>query len=77
MLGFLPANVDVVTRARAGGTPEVVSREIDRLNMLDDGFHDRELARILSCTFGTPVNDRTVKKLWQQSTVSCQGHLGL
>jgi hypothetical protein len=31
----------------------------------------------LLCTFGTPFDDRLVKKLWQQSTVSCQGHLGL
>jgi hypothetical protein len=24
-----------------------------------------------------PIDDRTVKKLWLQSAVSCQGHLGL
>jgi helix-turn-helix protein len=54
-----------------------VRQEIDRLKTLYDGFHYRELARILSCTFGTPFDDRMVKKLWQQSPVSCQGHLGL
>jgi hypothetical protein len=77
MLGLLPANVEVVIRPRAGGVPEAVRREIDRLKTLYDGFHSRELARILSCTFGTPFDDRTVKKLWQQSAASCQEHLGL
>jgi hypothetical protein len=41
MLGLLPANVDVVIRERAGGTPEAVHREIDRLKTLYDGFHYR------------------------------------
>jgi hypothetical protein len=77
MLGLLPATVDVVIRERTSGPPEAVRREIDRLKTLYDGFYDRELARILSCTFGTPFDDRTLKKLWQQSAVSCQGHLGL
>ena len=77
MLGLLPANVDVVIRERAGGISEAVRCEIDRLKTLYDGFHYRELARILSCTFGYPFDDRTVKKLWRQSVVSCQGHLGL
>jgi transposase len=76
MLGLLPANVEVVIRPRAGGISEAVRREIDRLKTLYDGFHDRELARILSCTFGVPFDDRTVKKLWQQSAASCQEHLG-
>jgi hypothetical protein len=77
MLGLLAANVEVVIRTRAGGIPEAVRREVDRLKTLYDGFHYRELARILSCTFGTPFDDRMAKKLWQQSPVSCQGHLGL
>jgi hypothetical protein len=77
MLGLLPANVDIVIRKRAGAIPEAVRQEIDRLKTLYDGFHYRELARILSCTFGTPFDDRAVKKLWQQSPASCQEHLGL
>jgi hypothetical protein len=77
MLGLLPANLDVVMRERTGGIPEAVRQAIDRLKTLYDGFHYRELARILSCTFGYPFDDRTVKKLWQQSVVSCQEHLGL
>ncbi len=27
--------------------------------------------------WGYPVDDKTVKKLWQQSPVACQGRLGL
>ena len=76
-LGLLPANVEVVIRPRAGGVPEAVRREIDRLKTLYDGFHDRELARILSCTFGISFDDRMVKTRWQQSAASCQGRLGL
>jgi hypothetical protein len=44
---------------------------------LYDGFHSRELDRILSSTFWYPFNDRTVEKLWWQSAMSCQGHMGL
>jgi Winged helix-turn helix len=77
MRGLPPANAEVVIRTRAGGIPEAVRQEMDRLNTRYDGFHYRELARILSCTFGAPFDDRMVKKLWQRSAVSCQGHLGL
>jgi transposase InsO family protein len=77
MLGLLPAAVEVGHRQRTSPVPEAVRQEIDRLKTLYDGFHYRELARILSCTFGTPFDDRTVKKLWQQSAASSQGHLGL
>jgi hypothetical protein len=65
MLGLLPSHVDVVIRDKAGGIPEAVRREIDQLKTLYDGFHYREPARILSCTFAAPFDERTVKKLWQ------------
>jgi crotonobetainyl-CoA:carnitine CoA-transferase CaiB-like acyl-CoA transferase len=39
--------------------------------------HWRELARILFITFGTPIDHKTVKTLWQESLVACQGHLAL
>jgi transposase InsO family protein len=77
MLGLLPANVDITVRERAGGIPEAVRQEIDRLKTLYDGFHYRELARILFITFGTPIDHKTVKTLWQASPVACQGHLAL
>ena len=62
-LGLLPADVEVVPRKQTSPVPEAVRREIDRLKTLYDGVHHRELARILSCTFGMPFDDRVVKKL--------------
>ena len=67
----------MVHRRRASPIPEAVRQEIDRLKALYDGFHYRELARILFVKVGYPIDDKTVKKLWQQSPVACQGHLGL
>jgi transposase InsO family protein len=77
MLGLLPGNVEVVVRGRTTRIPDAVRHEIDRLKALYDGFHYRELARILLVKVGHPIDDKTVKKLWQQSPVSCQGHLRL
>jgi transposase len=77
MLGLLPTDVEVVPRQRTSPIPEAVRQEIDRLKTRYAGFHYRELARILSCPFGMPFDDRTVKKLWQQSAASYQEHLGL
>jgi transposase InsO family protein len=77
MLGLLPDNVKVMVRGRTTQIPEAVRQEIDRLKALYDGFHYRELARILFVKAGYPIDDKTVKKLWQQSPVSCQGHLRL
>jgi hypothetical protein len=58
-------------RARETDThPDTVRQEIDRLKALYDGFHYRELARIVSVKVGYPIDDKTVKKLWQQSAVS-------
>src|SRR5262245_42873131 len=77
MLGLLPADVEVAPRRRASPIPAAVRQEIDRLKTLDDGFHDRELARILFITFGTPIDHKTVKTLWQERSVVCQGRLAL
>jgi transposase InsO family protein len=77
ILGLLPGTVEVMARGRAARIPDPVRQELDRLKALYDGFHYRELARILLVKLGHPVDDKTVKKLWQESPVSCQGHLGL
>src|SRR5512132_4330340 len=77
MLGLLPADVEVIHRRRASPIPEAVRQEIDRLKALYHGFHYRDLARILLVKTGHPIDDKTVKTLWQQSPVSCQGRLGL
>jgi transposase InsO family protein len=76
MLGLLPDDVEVVVRERTTRIPDPVRQELDRLKALYDGFHYRELARILFIKFGTPIDHKTVKVLWQESAVSSQGHLG-
>jgi transposase InsO family protein len=75
MRGLLPADVEVVPRRRASPIPEAVRREIDRLKALYDGFHYRELARILFIKFGEPIDHKTVKAMWHESPVSVQGRL--
>jgi transposase InsO family protein len=77
MLGLLPDDVEVVVRARATQIPEAVRREIERLKALYDGFHYRELARILFIKFGDPIDHKTVKTIWHESPVSLQGRLAL
>jgi transposase InsO family protein len=78
MPGLLPADVEVRHRRRASPIPpEAVRQEIDRLKALYDGFHYRELARILFITLGAPIGHKTIKTLWQASPVACQGHLAL
>ncbi len=77
MLGLLPDHVEVVIRGRMARVPEAVRQEIDRLKALYGGFHYRELARILFIKFGAPIDHKTVKAIWQESPVACQGHLGL
>ena len=77
MRGLLPSSVEVVIRARATRIPDAVRQEIDRLKALYDGFHYRELARILLVKVGYAIDDKTVKKLWQQSAVRWQAQLEL
>lgn len=77
MLGLLCEHVEVVIRGRTTQIPAALRPEIERLKALSDGLHYRELARILLVKVGYALDDKRVKKLWQQSPVSCQGHLGL
>jgi transposase len=76
MLGLLPDDVEVVVRTRMRRIPDAVRQELERLKALYDGFHYRELARILFIKFGVSIDHKTVKALWQASAASCQGHLG-
>jgi len=57
MLGLLPTDVEVVHRRRASPIPDAVRQEIDRLKALYDGFHYREVARILLVKTGYPIDD--------------------
>jgi hypothetical protein len=75
--GLLPAAVEGVPRKRTSPIPEAVRQEIDRLKTRSDGVHDRELARLLCVTFGTPIDHKTGTARWQASPVACQGHLAL
>jgi transposase InsO family protein len=77
VLGLLPADVEVVPRERASPLPAAVRQEIDRLKALYPDFHYRELARIVFCKLGYPIDDKTVKKLWHQSPVPSPPQLEL
>jgi transposase InsO family protein len=77
MLGLLPNNVEVVIRGRTHRVPDAVRQEVDQLKALYDGFHYRELARILFVKVRYSLDDKTVKNLWQQSPASRQRDLGL
>jgi hypothetical protein len=77
MLGLFPSHVEVIIRERAKRIPDAVRQEIDRLKALYDEFHYRELARMPLVKVGYPIDDKTVKKLWQQSAVSRQVPLDL
>jgi hypothetical protein len=72
MLGLLPDDVEVVVRARMKRIPDAVRQELERLQALYDGFHYRELARILFIKFRQPIDHKTVKAIWQASPVSPQ-----
>jgi transposase InsO family protein len=77
ILGLLPDDVEVVPRNRASPIPAAARQEIDRLKALYPDFHYRELARIVFCKVGYPIDDKTVKKLWHQSPVPLQPQLEL
>ena len=64
-----------MVRGRAKQIPEAVRREIERLKALYDGFHYRELARILFIKYGDPIDHKTVKTIWQ--SIASQIQLGV
>ncbi len=66
---------DRTAAQRAQETPEEVLEELARLKALYDGFGYRELARIIWHQTHYQVDDKTIKKLWQQSPVPVQGEL--
>jgi hypothetical protein len=56
--------------------PAVVGEELTRLGLYQ-GFGYRELARIIHYTCNERIDDKTIKKPWQQSPVPVQGELPL
>src|SRR4030095_8755688 len=77
MLGLLPAQTEIVIPRRGQVVPEAVVEELARLKALYDGFSYRELARILWHKTQQRIDDKTIKKLWQQSPTPVQGELPL
>ncbi len=75
MRGLLPDKVAVVSPRRGRHVPEEIVQELARLKALYDGFQYRELVRIIQGKFDYTIDDKTVKKLWQQSPRPVQGAL--
>ena len=75
ILGLLPDHTDIVVPSRGRHVPAAVVEEMARLKALYDGFQYRELARIIFYKLDYRIDDKTVKKLWQQSPVPVQGEL--
>jgi transposase InsO family protein len=77
MLGLLPEHTEIVTPSRGKVVSEKVLEELARLKALYDGFGYRALARLLWHQTHERIDDKTVKKLWQQSPTPVQGELPL
>ena len=76
LLGLLPAPA-TVPQAPTPHVPPEVLEEIGRLKALYAGFQYQELVRIILCTCGYRLTDKTAKRLWQQSPAAPQGTLPL
>jgi transposase len=67
LLGLLPAPVNPASSGPTSRVPQAVMEEITRLKSLYDGFQYQELVRIIGCSLGVRITDKTAKKLWQRS----------
>ena len=76
LLGLLPAPA-TVPQAPTPHVPPEVLEEIGRLKALYAGFQYQELVRIILCTCGYRLTDKTAKRLWQQSPAAPPGTLPL
>jgi Helix-turn-helix domain/Integrase core domain len=74
-LGLFPEHTEVTRPRRGQPIPAGVVEELTRLKALYQGFGYRELARIIHYTCNERLDDKTIKKLWQQSPVPVQGEL--
>ena len=77
LLGLLPEAVAIVPKGPTPRVPPEVLEEIGRLKALYEGFQYQELVRIVLCTCGYQMTDKTAKRLWQQSPAAPQGALPL
>jgi transposase InsO family protein len=76
-LGLLPEHTEIIRPSRSQQVPAEVVEELARLKARYDGFQFRELARIIHYKCNYRLDDKTIKKLWQQSSVPVQGELPL
>ena len=77
LLGLLPEAVAIVPKSPSSRVPPEVLEEIGRLKALYEDFQYQELVRIVLCTCGYQMTDKTAKRLWQQSPAAPQGALPL
>jgi transposase len=77
MFGLFPEHTELVTPRRGKAVSEDVVAELTRLKALYDGFGYRELARIIWHKTHHPIDDKTVKTLWQRLPTPVQGKLPL
>jgi Homeodomain-like domain len=76
-LGLFPEHTALIMPSRGQQVPPEVIEELARLKALYEGFQFRELARIIHYKCNYRIDDKTVKKLWQQSPEPVQGELPL
>jgi transposase len=76
-LGLFPEHTEIIRPSRSQQVPAEVVEELARLKARYDGFQFRELARIIHYKCNYRLDDKTIKKLWQQSSVPVQGELPL
>lgn len=76
-LGLFPEHTEIVSPRRGQPVPATVVEELTRLKALYGGLGYRELARIIHYKCNERIDDKTVKKLWQQSPAPLQGELPL
>jgi hypothetical protein len=77
LLGLLPEAVALIPKGPTLRVPPEVLEEIGRLKALYEGLQYQELVRIVLCTCGYQMTDKTAKRLWQQSPAAPQGALPL
>jgi hypothetical protein len=73
MLGLFPEHTAILPPRRGQPVPSTVVEELMRLQALYNGCGYRELARIIHDKCNERIDDKTVKKLWQQSPGPVQG----
>lgn len=74
-LGLFPAPTEIVSASRGQPVPDAVVAELARLKAWYEGFHFRELARLMQYKCHDSIDAKTVTKLWQPSTGPVQGEL--